>query len=330
MPSFSVTLTRRFPGQAPREVLALRDWRPANKRDLHLDLHPRDSNPFVETANAQFAGSFAYGAEYPAEGRDVARQHEPSSLGCSSPSASPSTSSEEGGDTSTTEADWSHEPEHEEGSDIDSGDETTTLSDGDLGQLEDRDPPLHRQAPLLTSITQAPSLPPRLRKFNTNASVSTTSPSTLSSSPRDEYKDDIASLASTTERDPNRQFESPRNIGPENTAAPEGAVEDSSGPDPPPHCQMASSNPLVQTPPLPHPHYNHHAIQMHVLDAHTRQVSREGSNAVRRRPPVREPSSSGRFTGWSLVLSTSTILRSLWRKLKRVCGLVLKGFTKDL
>lgn len=64
MPSFSVTLTRCFPGQEPMDVLALQDWRPVNKRELHLDLHPRDSDPSVETVNAQFAGSIGYGAEY--------------------------------------------------------------------------------------------------------------------------------------------------------------------------------------------------------------------------------------------------------------------------
>ena len=64
MPSFSVTLTRCFPGQEPREVLALRDGRSANKRELYVELHPRESDPLKEV-NTRFFGSFGYGAEYP-------------------------------------------------------------------------------------------------------------------------------------------------------------------------------------------------------------------------------------------------------------------------
>jgi hypothetical protein len=139
----------------------------------------------------------------------------------------------------------------------------------------------------------------------------------------DEHEDNIVSSASTTEQD--WEFESARNSSPENATASDGAVEGNSGPVPPFHPQLPSSNPLGQMPPLHHPHYHNDMIQMHALDTRGRQVPSEGTSSVRRGPPP-----SSRFPGWSLLLSASIVFRSLWRKLKRAGGLVLRGFTKDV
>ena len=198
-----------------------------------------------------------------------------------------------------------------------------------MSQPDDYNLPLHRQGSLFTPVTQAASLPPRLRKFSMNAGISPPSQSTLSFSPTGEHEDDIVSLASTAEQGLNGEFESALNSRPENATASDGLVESGSGPVPPSYRQLASSSPGGQIPPLQDPHYHNDVLQIRLLGARGRRVSGERSSAVRRRPPVRGASSSSGFTGWSLLLSTSTVFRSLWRQLKRVGGLVLRGFAKD-
>jgi hypothetical protein len=46
------------------EVLALKDFRDASRREVHLSFQPRDDDPLMKTVDTRFSGTLGYEVEY--------------------------------------------------------------------------------------------------------------------------------------------------------------------------------------------------------------------------------------------------------------------------
>lgn len=66
LPSFSLVLTCDPPDGSgpPVEVLVMKDWAHASRREVHLNLQPKDDDPLMKTVDTRFAGSVAYDVVY--------------------------------------------------------------------------------------------------------------------------------------------------------------------------------------------------------------------------------------------------------------------------
>ncbi|TEB29501.1 hypothetical protein FA13DRAFT_646172 [Coprinellus micaceus] len=64
LPSFSIVLTRPDESGAPVELLNLKDFQRASRRELHLNLQPKDEDPLMKTIDTRFSGSLTYDVDY--------------------------------------------------------------------------------------------------------------------------------------------------------------------------------------------------------------------------------------------------------------------------
>lgn len=121
LPSFTLVLTRPSVegSSTPVEVLVMRDWQQASRREVHLNFQPRDDDPLMKTVDTRFAGSLAYDADY----------------------ANATTSSLSSSSTSTHDVELDTEFEAETEGEFEPGAEC---------------PPLHRQPASLSSFAQHP------------------------------------------------------------------------------------------------------------------------------------------------------------------------------
>ena len=64
LPSFSIVLTRPDASGAPVELLNLKDFQRASRRELHVSLQPKEGDPLMKTIDTRFASSLVYDVDY--------------------------------------------------------------------------------------------------------------------------------------------------------------------------------------------------------------------------------------------------------------------------
>ncbi|TEB29470.1 hypothetical protein FA13DRAFT_1863683 [Coprinellus micaceus] len=147
LPSFLLVLTQSAPMGESIEVLTLKDFRDASRREVHLSFQPRDDDPLMKTVDTRFSGTLGYEVEYSVTGSFS------SLLSMVSTDDEDDTASS----TSTMELDLNREFEAELGFETDSKVDTVFESDVEVsGPVL----PLHRQPAALLSLAQAPPFPP--------------------------------------------------------------------------------------------------------------------------------------------------------------------------
>ncbi|KAJ3532270.1 hypothetical protein NMY22_g7813 [Coprinellus aureogranulatus] len=172
LPSFSLVLTSPNECGIPVEVLVMKDFSPASRRELHLNLlQPKDDDPLMKTVDTRFAGKLEYEAHYDAE--DI--------------SDTISTSSSDYGDTSsmsTTESDLNREFALEREMEI-RLQEATARDDDHIREFEVKPPrPPHLQRPLLPQYAPEGVPMPVLDRAGSVARRTVSSNTNGSSSPR--------------------------------------------------------------------------------------------------------------------------------------------------
>ncbi|TEB29467.1 hypothetical protein FA13DRAFT_1793149 [Coprinellus micaceus] len=147
LPSFSIVLTRPDESGAPVELLNLKDFQRASRRELHLNLQPKDEDPLMKTIDTRFSGSLTYDVDY-ADEKKAAHRRASASTSSATSGSSLATESEDEDDAASTASSTSTN-EVDLDSEIAADNDSVTFSEYEVGELGETNPPLHVQAPSL-------------------------------------------------------------------------------------------------------------------------------------------------------------------------------------